>query len=65
MLDVNLSGAAAYPVAERLAQMGVPFVFASGYGPKGIAAEWQDRPIVQKPFNQETLVKALAAAIGN
>jgi CheY-like chemotaxis protein len=64
VLDVNLSGATAYPVADRLAQMGVPFVFASGYGPKGIAAEWQDRPIVQKPFDQETLVRALEAVIG-
>lgn len=63
VLDVNLSGTPAYPVAARLAELGVPFVFATGYGRKGIAPEWSSRPVIQKPFDEDTLVKALSLAI--
>ena len=31
MLDVNLNGTKSYPVAERLAARGIPFVFSTGY----------------------------------
>jgi len=64
LLDVSLAGELAYPVAERLVQLQIPFVFATGYGRKGIASEWQSRLVIQKPFDQETLVLALAEAIG-
>ena len=60
-LDVNLSGALVYPVAERLAQMRVPFLFTTGYGKKGLALEWAERPVLQKPFDQDTLSRMLAA----
>jgi CheY-like chemotaxis protein len=63
ILDVNLAGETAYPVAARLAASGVPFVFATGYGRKGIAAEWQVRPVIQKPFDGNTLRQSLEAAI--
>src|SRR5262245_56160429 len=32
VLDINLSGEMVYPVAEQLEALGVPFVFATGYG---------------------------------
>ena len=32
VLDVNLHGEKSYPVAARLDELGVPFVFATGYG---------------------------------
>src|SRR4051794_21073625 len=35
VLDVNLGGESGLPVAERLEAMGVPFVFATGYGRQG------------------------------
>ncbi len=60
VLDVNLSGALAYPIAERLAQMRVPFFFATGYGRKGLAPEWADTPVIQKPFDQDALGRILA-----
>src|SRR3712207_6367004 len=31
ILDINLKGQAVYPVADALAERGVPFVFATGY----------------------------------
>lgn len=55
ILDVNLNGQAAYPVAEVLAGRGIPFLFATGYGERGLPAAFQDRPTLQKPFQQESL----------
>ena len=63
VLDVNLSGVPAYPVAERLAALGVPFVFATGYGKNGVASEWRDRPVIQKPFDEAVLLAGLISAL--
>lgn len=64
VLDVNLSGELAYPIAHRLADAGVPFVFATGYGASGIHEDWAGQPVVQKPFRSEALGSALASALG-
>ena len=60
ILDVNVAGEAVYPVAEILARRGVPFMFSTGYGAAGIDPAWRDRPVLQKPFAQAELEKALA-----
>src|SRR5690242_20188617 len=36
ILDVNLNGSQTLEVAARLAQAGLPFVFATGYGAAGL-----------------------------
>jgi CheY-like chemotaxis protein len=63
MLDVNLAGEQAYPIAERLAAIDVPFVFATGYGSEGIPPDWASRPVVQKPFTLDMLGRAITAAL--
>lgn len=63
LLDVNLGKETAFPVAERLDQMRIPFVFATGYGREGIPERWAARPVIQKPFRAATLADALAAAL--
>ena len=63
VLDVNLAGEQAYPVASRLAVKAIPFIFASGYGASGIIGEWNTRPVIQKPFHSDTLASALATAL--
>jgi len=63
VLDVNLAGEPAYPVARRLAAGAVPFIFATGYGAGGISPEWVSRPVIQKPFHSEMLAFALASAL--
>ncbi len=60
ILDVNLNGSAVYPVAEVLAARGVPFVFSTGYGERGMPESYRDRPTLQKPFQMENLDRALA-----
>jgi hypothetical protein len=61
--DVNLSGALACPIAERLAQMRVPFFFATGYGKKGLAPEWAETPVIQKPVDQDALGRIRASLV--
>src|SRR3954469_5567718 len=56
VLDMNLEGAAVSPVADRLAALGVPFVFATGYGEgcdRGVHAA---APVLAKPFEPTALV---------
>ena len=60
ILDVHLNGQAVFPVAEALAARGIPFVFATGYGARGLPDEYRSRPILQKPFAKDDLVKMLA-----
>lgn len=60
VLDVNLGRENAFPVAERLAAEGVPFVFSTGYGGGILPPEWASRPVVQKPYAVEALCALLA-----
>ena len=60
ILDVNLNGQEVYPVADILAGRGIPFVFATGYGERGLPPAHQQRPTLQKPFQQATLQRQLA-----
>jgi CheY-like chemotaxis protein len=64
ILDVNLDGKQVYPVAEILSGRGIPFVFATGYGERGLPPAYQQRPTLQKPFQQETLQRQLAGLFG-
>jgi DNA-binding NtrC family response regulator len=63
VLDVNLAGEQAYPIAEKLAAMNVPFIFATGYGSEGIPPNWANRPVVQKPFTLDMLARTVGAAL--
>ena len=63
LLDVNLSGEAAYPVAELLEKEGIPFVFSTGYGVSGLSPRWNGKPTIQKPFTPEALDTALSAVL--
>ena len=61
MLDVNLAGEPSFPVADLLAERGIPFLFATGYGRAGIDERFRSSPILQKPFRTAELGAALAA----
>ncbi len=62
MLDVNLAGETSFPVAAILAGRGIPFLFATGYGVKGIAEDYRAYPVLQKPFRARDLELALKEA---
>ena len=59
ILDVHLNGQSVFPVAEALAGRGTPFVFATGYGERGLPEQYRDRPILQKPFARDDLERVL------
>ena len=59
VLDINLGGEKVFPLAERLAEARVPFVFASAYGSKGLPPEFADRPVVPKPYLPSRIASAL------
>jgi DNA-binding LytR/AlgR family response regulator len=55
ILDINLGGEKVFPVAERLAERGVPFVFCTGYGLAGVPADFAQAPTLAKPYDQRQL----------
>jgi CheY-like chemotaxis protein len=59
VLDVHLHGESAFPVADALAKKGVPFVFATGYGERGLPEAYRGRPVLQKPFAKDDLERVL------
>ncbi len=63
VLDVNLGGERVYPVAEKLDDQGVAFLFTTGYGKSGIEPRWSAKQVVQKPFNIEIMTAALRALL--
>ena len=65
ILDVNLNGQTVSPVAEILEARGLPFVFATGYGERGLPERFSNRPTLQKPFQQENLGRILSQAFEN
>jgi CheY-like chemotaxis protein len=63
ILDVNLNGTRTFPIAEVLAQRGIGFVFATGYGTASMPSAFAGIPVLQKPFAQQDLERALRAAL--
>lgn len=61
LLDLNLGGNKAYPIAEALEARGVPFVLMSG--DSTLPERWRGRPAVQKPFELEQLRRAMQRAV--
>lgn len=59
VLDVHLNGRPVFDFADTLAAQGVPFVFATGYGERGIPDRHRGRPVLQKPFQPDDLKRAL------
>lgn len=58
-LDVNVAGEQVYPVADVLAERGLPFVFMTGYGEAGLRESDRGRPVLQKPYSFERLVEIM------
>jgi CheY-like chemotaxis protein len=68
LLDINLGGETAYPIAEVLNEYAIPFIFITGYSTTQVDAACRDRPILEKPIALEQLehhmIAAFAPALG-
>jgi PAS domain S-box-containing protein len=73
VLDMNLNGEQVYPLADRLTQQSVPFVFVTGYAATVVVERFSHIPLLQKPIEPQMLSALLdrltsspiAARIGN
>ncbi len=63
VLDVNVAGESISELVADLHQRRIPFIFASGYGARGVDARWASNPVLQKPFSGADLRKALLASL--
>jgi DNA-binding response OmpR family regulator len=60
ILDVHLRGGEkSWPIADRLAEVGIPFVLATGGSGDMIESTHRDRPVLSKPFTMDGVEKAL------
>ena len=63
ILDVELRDGPVFPVADRLAALGTPFLFASAVYYQVVPREHQQVPFVTKPFDIRLLQQRVAEAL--
>ena len=60
ILDINLGDHDSVPIANRLNEVGVPFMFATGYGEQSqLPDQHKSRPVLQKPYTLASLSRRL------
>jgi DNA-binding response OmpR family regulator len=59
ILDMNLRGQMAFPIADRLRDAGVPFLIATGYNSASLPERFDGLPRIEKPFDPDAVVAAL------
>ena len=64
VLDVNLASGTSYPTAEQLLELGLPFIFATGYGEDAvISPRFRDVHVVRKPYTAASLLDGVMKAL--
>ncbi len=63
ILDVNLNGQMSFPIAGKLSERGIPFVFASGYDLRERGQYGLEGVFLAKPYTSEGLNEALLSAL--
>lgn len=64
VLDMNLNGTSAKPVAEVASQRTIPFLVLSGYGAQAITELPGNVPVLSKPFDPAELVEGVRKLLG-
>ena len=57
VIDLNLHGQSALPIADRLLDEGKSFAIATGYGSTGVPDRFNDVPRLEKPFDPPALLR--------
>jgi CheY-like chemotaxis protein len=63
VLDLNLDGSSAMPVARILRERRIPFVFSTGYGAQGVSQDFDSYPLLAKPFVMADLEEKISSAL--
>jgi DNA-binding response OmpR family regulator len=65
ILDVNLNGESAWPIARKLREKQIPFVIATGGHVDPPPAEFTNVPVIEKPFTVDRVTPALEVALSD
>lgn len=63
LLDFNLAGELADPLADLLIARGVPFIFITGYQRDSIDRRYANIPVLAKPLEAESLERVLVSLL--
>ena len=63
LVDLNLAGNPAEPLADLLVARGVPFAFVTGYQRDSIDRRYANIPVLQKPIEAELLERTLVSLL--
>ena len=63
ILDMNLRGDMAYPIADQLQAAGIPFLIATGYSSASLPERFAGVPRVEKPSDIAKMIEALPALL--
>jgi CheY-like chemotaxis protein len=64
ILDVNLGDHTSFAVADRLRELRIPYLFATGYGEQAqLPDDHAERTVLQKPYTLENMARALPELI--
>ena len=64
ILDANLAGASASPLASALTARGLPFIVLSGYSSEQLQGAFPGALLLQKPYQLAQLISALNTIVG-
>ncbi len=64
IIDMNLNGVMAYPLADELAQRRIPFLLLTGYGRADLPERLRAIPRVSKPYDPAILLAQFARLVG-
>lgn len=59
VLDIRLSGGTVYPVADRLQELGVPYLFTTACEPSEIPERYRLAPRFEKPVRLSSILAAI------
>lgn len=63
VMDINLGDERSYPIAEVLAERGVPVIFVTGYDDLIVPAPFSTYPRLNKPFNPSALQSLILSSV--
>lgn len=63
LLDLNLNGTPSAAIADHLVAAGIPIIFVSGYGARGLEDRFTGFEVLQKPYDEAALSVALKRAL--
>ncbi|WP_273241675.1 response regulator [Hyphomonas atlantica corrig.] len=64
VLDMDLGGVSSFPIAHRLNEMRIPFLFVSGNDGGELPGDLVGSPIMTKPVNYPRLISVLRELLG-